>query len=363
MHRHLAGGVAIAAAFVVSLAAAAQTPSSAAAPPPLVLTGSVGGPGFSSAVPTWVWADIDTDLDHPGAGVPRHRALTRTASVSPSGAFVLPVPSFPALSQTVAEIHSDAGVGGPGSQSWPELATFRYWNKAASQVDIGESADGNLWAFHGMVTFNTEKGTSNTWYTDPQADSWAYTARPTVKYKRMRDRVICPQVGSQDGDFHVTPDSCCDGESWGGPSLSGLDSLQEYQHHRVLDPTHERVWGNQPNSAATKTRGMTERFEGAASAFGFSLGVTSQYGNGMELLYDFDDGATGAGGYSVMGPHYVGPITWKIYWLWGQAYEDSFQDASTIDAFTWADAFTDPGTGTTSAIPPGPFCYGTVCPI
>lgn len=100
----------------------------------------------------------------------------------------------------------------------------------------------------------------------------------------------------------------------------------------------------------TKNLGKTDRYTFAAEAFGFSIGVTSTWGNGMSETYNFNSS-------------YAGTPRW-IYFLWGPHHEMSTNDAAWLDAYTWPSATND-GTGGNLGLTNGyiasPACYGDVC--
>jgi hypothetical protein len=460
------------AASAIPLAAWSATAPAAATPPVLMLSGTVGGPGFSSANRTWVFADIDTDQDHPQTGTPEHRALTPNVFTTGAGAFVLPIPPSAALAKeasmhdgwvnlfiyamssngamtlqgvplkqrtdgtfgptyfdhlshplslslagdpkpleimhsqpaapvapmasmlpllnqpssvgvsscptqvtggsycgecfegicpggwcypgsafkiqgniytTVAELHQD------GYNILPEYAWFEYIHQASSELDLGVKLNGGPWEISGVTNFNQEKGTT-TGIGGITDQLWGHEIQPMMAYDWMHDSVDCPSGPGEgvrvDSADHISPVSCCSGIRW-GIDMSGLDGLYEYQRHLALTPNY--MFGFPPNSEQKKTTGTTDRYSAGANVFGFEVGVTSSWGNGMDIDYQFARGGSGG-------------ITWQVFWLWGQHYESTFASAAALDAYTWnpPDLIPQP---VYDAPSPQTVCYGGDCPL
>jgi hypothetical protein len=93
--------------------------------------------------------------------------------------------------------------------------------------------------------------------------------------------------------------------------------------------------------------GSTDRYTSSASAFGFTVGTTTQYSNDFQIDWGF-------GQYALQIVHTPRPI----YYLFGTHGETDVAQVHTMAAYTWPSADND---GAALFAPDPGTCEGDVC--
>jgi hypothetical protein len=248
---------------------------------------------------------------------------------------------------TVAEMHSW------GSGDLATDAKFTYYHQASTEIDEGFSINRSSWSIAGQVTMNEDKSSSYAVSNDPESH-WGYEITPIFTYDLWHDHIFCNLGGppkEYDGGYFTSPSHCCSGIG-PGADVSAMDGLPQYRQHDT-NLTMFSFWdrGCSGKSFYTKHTSTTDRYSFAASAFGFNVGATSSWGNGMEIDYTFN--------VPTAYPRACYYPT-NTFYLWGGKWEHNPDDASTLYAYTWPGA-PNGDLGPFPAYPPHA-CYGGICP-
>jgi hypothetical protein len=159
---------------------------------------------------------------------------------------------------TVAELHS-----------WDDMAAkFRYVYHAASSIDVGTSQDGQSWKVSGTATIANDKGGTNG---QDAAGRYGFQQRPQFEYEELVTQAA--PCGGNRVLYHTATATRALAGILPGADVSGHDGFSQFTTNNRAGHMSDFA----PGSFFAKTTGSTQRYEIAASFFGFNFGTTSQY--------------------------------------------------------------------------------------
>jgi hypothetical protein len=182
---------------------------------------------------------------------------------------------------TVAELHS-----------WDDMAAkFKYIYTASSTLDVGTSQDGHSWRVSGTATIADDKGATNG---QDAGGRYGYQMRPQFEYEELATQTA--PCGGNSILYYTASSTRALAGIVAGANVSDGDGLRPFLANNR--PGHMANFD--PGGFHAKTTGTTQRYEVAASFFGFNFGCVSQYSS--QLDYEWQMGhAFAPGQYHLWG--------------------------------------------------------------
>jgi hypothetical protein len=168
---------------------------------------------------------------------------------------------------TVAEMHN-----------WTDMTVdFTDKYSSSTEIDVGASSSGSGWSLSGTSSVSNINDNSNGL---TRTGRYGREMRPNFRYVKLSHFLDCPIRVQL--DYTVQADHAWPGLAEGA-DVSSKDGPSEFVAHN--HPGQLSSWP--AGGKFTKNQGKTQRYDAAATAFGFSFGTVSEYTTNLQYAWTF----------------------------------------------------------------------------